>query len=131
LIGQDISPEPFQVEVVRVTYPSEARVEVASGLTLAPPFGINFRFNETVKPVASVQIQYSLKGKGGWKDATIAEGNPFPNPVKGQEYQLTWTVPEVAQTTTNAKIRVRLLNDAGGVLATDESNTSITIYPAP
>jgi hypothetical protein len=135
LIGQDISPEPFEVEVVKVLYPSEARVEVVSGLTLAPPFGINFRFNGTKTPVAGVQIDIALKsnkkGKGkGWKAAVIAEGNPFPNPVKGEENQLTWTVPDVTEIVTGAKVRVRLLDASGRAVATDESNVPVTILPA-
>ena len=135
LIGQDISPDPFEVEVVKVLYPSEARVEVTSGLTIAPPFGINFRFNETLRPVTGVQIDVALKsnkkGKGkGWRAAIIAEGNPFPNPVKGQEYQLTWTVPDVTEVVTGAKVRIRLLSDGGGAAATDESDLPIVIVPA-
>jgi hypothetical protein len=129
LIGQDISPEPFEIEVVKVLYPSDARVEVGSGLTLAPPFGINFRFNETLRPVAAVRVEYSIRGRGGWKAAEIAEGNPFLNPVKNQEHQLTWTVPTVTQTTTTAKIRVRLLDENGRAMATDESDLPITILP--
>jgi hypothetical protein len=135
LIGEDISPQPFEVEVVKVLYPSEARVEVGSGLTLTPPFGINFRFNATKSPVTGVQIDVALKsnkkGKGqGWKAATIVEGNPFPNPVKGQEYQLTWTVPDVTEIVTGAKVRIRLLSDGGGATATDESDLPIVIVPA-
>jgi len=135
LIGQDISPEPFEVEVVKVLYPSEAVVEVTSGLTIAPPFGINFRFNQTRAPVTGVQIDIALKtnkkGKGqGWKPANIAEGNPFliPNPVPGQEYQVTWTVPEVTETVEGAKIRVRLLS-GGSAVAVDESDLPIRISP--
>jgi hypothetical protein len=135
LIGEDISPEPFEVEVVKVLYPSEASVEVTSGLTLAPPYGINFRFNQTESPVTGVQIDVALKsnkkGKGqGWKAAIIAEGNPFsiPNPVPGQEYQVTWTVPEVTETVEGAKIRVRLLS-GGSKIAEDESDLPIRILP--
>jgi hypothetical protein len=135
LIGQDVTPEPFEVEVVKVLYPSEAMVEVTSGLTLAPPFGINFRFNQTKSPVTDVKIDIALKtnrkGKGtGWKAATIAEGNPFPipNPVPGQEYQITWTVPEVVETVVGAKIRVRLLS-GGSKVAEDESDLPIRISP--
>ena len=135
LIGEDISPEPFEVEVVKVLYPSEARVEVTSGLTLAPPYGINFRFNQTESPVTGVQIDIALKsnkkGKGkGWKPANIAEGNPFPipNPVPGQEYQVTWTVPEVTETVEGVKIRIRLLS-GGSKVAEDESDLPIRILP--
>jgi hypothetical protein len=135
LIGEDISPEPFEVEVVKVLYPSEASVEVTSGLTLAPPYGINFRFNQTESPVTGVQIDIALKtnkkGKGkGWKPASIAEGNPFliPTPVLGQEYQVTWTVPEVTETVEGAKIRVRLLS-GGSKVAEDESDLLIRILP--
>lgn len=129
LVGQDIS-EAFEVEVVKIMYPSEARVEVTSGLTLAPPYGINFRFNETKKPVAEAQFQYKLKGGSNWKSATIAEGNPFLNPVKGQEHQLTWTVPTVDSIISGARIRVRLIGEGGGVVATDESDLPIVIIPA-
>jgi hypothetical protein len=135
LIGEDISPEPFEVEVVKILYPSEAVVEVTSGLTLAPPYGINFRFNQTTSPVTEVKIDIALKsnkkGKGkGWKAATIGEGNPFliPNPVLGQEYQVTWTVPEVTETFEGVKFRVRLYS-GGSKVAEDESDLPMRISP--
>ena len=135
LIGEDISPEPFEVEVVKILYPSEAVVEVTSGLTLAPPYGINFRFNQTTSPVTEVKIDIALKtnkkGKGkGWKAATIAEGNPFPisNPVPGHEYQVTWTVPEVTETLEGVKFRVRLYS-GGSKVAEDESDLPMRISP--
>ena len=127
MIGQDISPEPFEVEVVKVLYPSEASVEVTSGLTLAPPYGINFRFNQTESPVTGVQIDIALKsnkkGKGkGWKPANIAGGNPSDSePGPGQDYQLTWTVPEVTETVEGVKIRIRLLS-RGSKVAEDEND---------
>jgi hypothetical protein len=83
-------------------------------------------------PVAQVRIEFSTSTGNfffGWKNAVIAEGNPFPNPVAGQEYQLTWTVPTVTKA-TNAKVRIRLLNANGGVIATDEGDIPLTILPA-
>jgi hypothetical protein len=132
MISQAVSIESFQIEALKVLYPSDAKVEVFSGLTLTPPFGINFRFNDVGTPVAQVRIEFSTSTGNfffTWKNAVIAEGNPFPNPVAGQEYQLTWTVPTVT-TATNAKVRITLLNATGGVIGRDEGDIPLRILPA-
>jgi hypothetical protein len=131
LIAQAASIEPFQIEAIKVLYPSDARVEVFSGLTLAPPFGINFRFNDVGDAVAQVRIEVSTStGRffGRWQNAVIAEGNPFLNPIAGQEHQLTWTVPAVT-TATNAKVRITLLNAANRIIGKDESDVVFRILP--
>jgi hypothetical protein len=131
LVAQAVSVEPFQIEAIKVLYPSDARVEVFSGLTLEPPFGINFRFNDVGDVVAQVRIEISTStGRffGRWQNAIIAEGNPFPNPIEGQEYRLTWTVPTVT-IPTNAKIRITLLNAANRVIGKDESDVLVRILP--
>jgi hypothetical protein len=128
MIGQDASDEPFEVEVVKVLYPSDARVEVFSGLTLTPPFGINFRLNDVKTPVANVRIEVTTNGTR-WQPAVIAEGNPIPNPVEGQEVQLTWTVPTVTTATTKAKVRITLLSATGRTIGKDESDVLFTILP--
>jgi hypothetical protein len=129
LLAQDTS-EPFEVEVVKITYPSDARIEVMSGLTLEPPFGINWRLNDAFSPVANAYIYVSTNNGASWQKAVIAEGNPIPNPVEGKEYELTWTVPTVAKATTRAKVRVILRNAAGKAVGIgDQNDVLFTILP--
>jgi hypothetical protein len=128
-IGQDTSLEPFEVEVVKIVYPSDARVEVMSGLTIAPPYGINWRLNDVKKTVAKARIDISITGGSAWKKAVIAGGNPILNPPEGQEYQLTWTVPEVKKNKTKAKVRVTLIDGAGNVIGKDQNDVFFTILP--
>jgi len=130
-IGEDTSLEPFEVEAVKMLYPSDARVEVMAGLTLAPPYGINWRLNDVKKIIAKARIEISKDGGATWKKAVIAEGNPILNPVEGQEYQLTWTVPDVGKTKTKAKVRVLLFDKAGNEIGRDQNDVPFTIYPAP
>ena len=112
-----------------MVYPSDAVVEVKSGLTIAPPYGITFRFHDLGDVVTHARIRYSLKGSKGWKDAVIAQGNPYPNPTPDVDNQLTWTVPAVTTITTTAKIRIELLNAAGKVIGRDNSKVYFTILP--
>ena len=134
IIGQDVSNQPFQIEAIKLLYPSDAKVEIFSGLTLAPPFGINFRFNDVGTPVAQVRIQVStivrtaFGSRVSWQNAVIAEGNPFLNPVAGQDYQLTWTVPTVT-TKQTSRARILLLDAAGRVIGSDMSDVAFTILP--
>jgi hypothetical protein len=133
MIAQATSAQPFEVEAMKLLYPSDAKVEVFSGLTLAPPYGINFRFNDVATPVAQVRIEISMSGGrfarfAKWQNAVIAGGNPILNPIANQEYQLTWTVPAVAAA-TNAKVRMLLLDGSGRTIGSDEGDIPLTILP--
>jgi hypothetical protein len=129
-IGQDVSDEPFEVEVVKILYPSDARVEFMSGLTLEPPFGINWRLNDVKKNVAKARIDVSKNGGTTWEKAVIAEGNPILNPTENTTYELTWTVPDVGKDKKKAKVRVTLFDAAGNIIAKDQNDVPFTIFPA-
>jgi hypothetical protein len=131
-IGQDVSDEPFEVEVVKILFPSDARVEVMSGLTIEPPFGINWRLNDVKKTVAKARIDVSIDGGATWKKADLApDVNPILNPAENTTYELTWTVPTVKKNKTKAKIRVLLFDAAGNVIGKDQNDVPFTIFPAP
>jgi hypothetical protein len=130
-IGQDASDEPFEVEAVKIVYPSDARVEVMSGLTLTPPFGINWRLNDVKGNVAKARIEVSKDGGATWQKADLSPGaNPILAPVEGQEYEQTWTVPNVGKAKTKAKVRVLLLDAAGNIIGKDQNDVFFTILPA-
>jgi hypothetical protein len=131
-VGQAVSPEPFEVEAVKIVYPSDARVEVMSGLTLADGFGINWRLNDIKANVAKAKIEISLDNGATWKKANLGtDANPILAPAEGQEYQQTWIVPTVKKTKAKAKVRVLLLNKAGNIIGKDQNDVNFTIFPAP
>jgi hypothetical protein len=130
-IAQDASGEPFEVEAVKIVYPSDARVEVTSGLTLPRPFGINWRINDIKATVAKATISVSLDGGTTWKKADLApDANPILAPAENQEYQQIWTVPTVTKQKAKAKVRVTLYNAAGTAIGSDQNDVFFTILPA-
>jgi hypothetical protein len=130
-IGQDVSDQPFEVEVIKIVYPSDAIVQFTSGVTYAPPFGINWRLNDVKGNVAKARIEVSKDGGATWQKADLTpDANPILAPAEGQEYQQTWTVPNVGKGKTKAKVRVLLLNAAGTIIGKDQNDVFFTILPA-
>jgi hypothetical protein len=128
-LAQDAS-QPFEVEVVKVVYPSDARVEIFGGLTLSPPYGINWRLNDVKTQVAKVRIDVSKDGGATWIKADLGlDANPILSPAEGQEYQQTWTVPTAGKEKKKAKIRVTLYDKAGNIISKDQNDVFFTILP--
>ncbi|NJD55076.1 MAG: hypothetical protein FIA94_01580 [Nitrospirae bacterium] len=124
-IGQDVSDNVFEVEVVKVIYPSDATVEVGSGLTLSPPFGINWRLNDMKATVKKARIELSIDGGATWQKVLV---HKFP--AENTLHQETWTVPTVHKGKTTATVRVLLFDGSGNLIGKDQSNTFFTILPA-
>lgn len=130
-IAQDVSDDAFEVEVLKIVYPSDARVEFTSGLTIDPPYGINWRLNDVKATVKKARIEVSKDGGQTWQRADLSpEANPVKFPAEGQEHQHTWTVPDVGKIKSKAKIRVTLLDNAGNVITQDQNDVYFTILPA-
>jgi hypothetical protein len=110
-------------------YPSDAIVQFTSGVTYAPPFGINWRLNDIKGTVAKARIEVSKDGGATWQKADLApDANAILNPTQG-EHQQTWTVPNVGKGKTQAKVRVLLLNAAGEIIGKDQNDVFFTILP--
>jgi hypothetical protein len=132
-IGQDVSDGTFEVEVIKILYPSDAVVQFTSGNTFAPPFGINWRLNDVKKTVAKARIEVSKDGGATWKKADISpEANPIRPPAltENTTFQHSWTVPNVVNGKTQAKVRVLLLDNANNIIAKDQNDVAFTILPA-
>jgi hypothetical protein len=131
-IGQDFSDDVFEVEVLKIVYPSEATVVFNEGLTIAPPYGINWRLNDVKKTVKRAKIEVSKDNGVTWQKADLSpDANAIQNPQEGIEHQQTWTVPNVNKTRSKARIRITLYDNAGNVITQDQNDVFFTIAPAP
>lgn len=127
-IAQDVSDSTFEIEVVKILYPSDAVVQFTSGNTYAPPFGINWRLNDVKKKVAKAQIDVSVDGGLTWVKAKILPGtNPIINPTENTTYQHSWKVPILNKGTNQAKVRVLLFDAAGNIIGRDKSDVNFII----
>jgi hypothetical protein len=130
-VGQDVSDGTFEVEVVKILYPSNAIVQFTSGNTYTPPFGINWRLNDVKKAVAKAKIEVSKNGGETWEKADISpDANAILNPTENTTLEHSWTVPNVGKGKTQAKVRVLLLDAAGNVIGKDQNDVTFTILPA-
>jgi len=130
-LGQDVADNVFELEVLKIAYPSDARVEFNAGNTIAPPYGMNWRLNDVKKTVAKAKIEISKNNGATWQKANLSpDANPVKNPQEGIEHQQTWTVPDVGKAKAKAKVRVTLFDTAGGVITQDQNDVFFTILPA-
>jgi hypothetical protein len=129
-IAQDASDDVFEVEVLKLVYPSDATVVFNEGLTIAPPFGINWRLNDVKKTVKKAKIEVSKDNGATWQKADLTpDANAILNPAENTTHQQTWTVPNVGKIKTKAKIRITLLDNAGNVITQDQNDEFFTIAP--
>jgi bacillopeptidase F (M6 metalloprotease family) len=90
-------------------------------MTSGDPIDISWMTNQTIRPVTSVKLYYSLDGGATWKTipATIT-GNPLTYP---------WTVPDVKTQKDKCKVKVVLRDAAGNLVGSDVSDSVFTILP--
>jgi hypothetical protein len=125
-----VSDNVFEVEVLKIVYPSAATVVFNEGVTIAPPYGINWRLNDVKKTVKKAKIEVSKDNGATWTKADLTpDANAILNPAEGVEHQQTWTVPNVNKTKAKAKIRITLLDNAGTVITQDQNDVNFTIAP--
>ena len=103
IIGEDTSDGPFTIEVVKVTSPDGGEV-----LHPGEPWPITWRTNQTIRPVASVKLYYSINGGASWK------------PIQT-------VVPNVSS--SNCKVKVVLKDAFGKTVGSDVSDGVFTIQP--
>ncbi len=113
--GTDVSDGPFTIEVVHLGAPDGGETW-HSGSTAT----ITWETNATVRPVASVKVQYTRDGGTTWKVAGTTSGNPGT---------LDWTVPAVPAAKTRCKVKVILLDSAGLSVGKDLGDDWFTIAP--
>jgi hypothetical protein len=115
-IGADSSDRAFIIEVVKVTAPNGGET-LRSGST----YTITWRTNATIRPVAKVQLFYTLDGGASWKGIkTITGTNPG---------SFDWKVPAVNSSKTQCKVRVVLRDSDNVVIGSDVSDSYFTITP--
>jgi len=113
-IGSDRSDKPFTIEVVKVTAPNGGEI-LKSGST----YTITWRTNATIRPIAKVQIFYTLDGGASWKLIKAFNGT---NPGIHK-----WRVPVVDSAKTQCKVKVLLRDSANVVIGSDVSDRFFTI----
>ena len=113
-VGEDVSDNPFTIEVLRLTSPNGGET-----LKSATTWVIKWVTNKTIRPVAKTVLKYTTDGIT-WNPIKTLAGNPGT---------YNWTVPSVLSTKTRCKVKV-ILKDAGGVnIGTDVSDKAFTIQP--
>ncbi|MEM4134497.1 MAG: hypothetical protein QXV73_04805, partial [Candidatus Micrarchaeia archaeon] len=111
-IGEDVSDKAFVIEVLKLTSPNGGET-----LKVGNTHTITWETYALTKTVARVQLQYSTNGGQSWTNIkTFVGSNPG---------QFNWTVPNTPS--TNCRVRVRLLDSAGAVIASDISDKVFTI----
>jgi hypothetical protein len=119
LVKTDISEAPFTVEVLKVTSPDDGTEVWTSGELRS----ITWTTNETIRPVAEVQLYYTKNNGLTWLPiTTIAGGNPGT---------YGWTVPPLTTTKTNCKVKAVLKDSAGKSVGSDASDQVFTVQPLP
>ena len=116
IIGADRSDRAFIIEVVKVTAPNGGET-LRSGST----YTITWRTNATIRPVAKVQLFYTLDGGASWKGIKTFTGT---NPGS-----FDWKVPAVDDIKTQCKVRVVLRDSDNVVIGSDVSDGYFTITP--
>jgi len=115
-VGKDTSDDPFTVEVLTVTSPTEGDT-----LTSRDIHTITWTTNGTEKPVDKVKLKYTKNGGRTWKMiGTVPGGDPG-------EYSYGWEVPDVPQTKTKCMVKIVLKDANQNNLGKDVSDDYFTI----
>jgi hypothetical protein len=101
---------------VRVTAPNGGDV-----LTSGQRVAVQWETHETVRPVCSVQLFYSLDGGLNWKRMT-------GSPVRGNPGSFNWR-PRALKQKDDCKVKVVLKDSSARVLGTDTSDAPFKIEP--
>jgi len=114
-IDEDVSDSTFTIEVVRLTSPNGGETLVSGNVHT-----ITWQTNGTLRPVANIELYYTINSGSTWKLLTTLEGNP-------KSY--IWTIPSVTSRKNRCKVRVTLLDTTGKIIGRDPSNRYFTIKP--
>jgi C1A family cysteine protease len=114
-ISEDVSDAPFIIEVIRLGSPNGGET-----LSSGDQTQIGWIRNQTVRPVAKVRLYYTKNNGITWTSIKGIKGNPASAP---------WTVPAVAGSKSNCKVKVVLLDASGYSVGSDVSDGTFTIDP--
>ena len=114
-VDEDVSDSTFTIEVVRLTSPNGGETLVSGNVHT-----ITWQTNGTLRPVANIELYYTINSGSTWKLITTLEGNP-------KSY--IWTIPSVTSRKNRCKVRVTLLDATGKIIGRDPSNRYFTIKP--
>jgi len=118
-VGSGVTQGPFMIEVVKLTLPNGGGTLTSGDTPL-----IEWSTNETVRPVATVQLFYTANGGVTWKQI---QGSP----LSGNPGSFFWTVPPVTKEKSKCKVKVVLKDAKGNSVGSDMSDTFFTIQPSP
>jgi hypothetical protein len=116
VVGAEVSDAPFTITVVKLASPNGGE-PLSSGTTAS----ITWNTNETIRLVHGAQLFYSIDSGATWRLIT--------KDIAGNPGTYSWTVPHLAVTRRNCKVRVVLLDDKGRTIGSDRSDAPFTITP--
>jgi hypothetical protein len=114
-LDSDISDSPFTIEVIRLSSPNGGE-----SFTSGDPAEIGWIRHQAVHPVTKVKLYYTKDNGATWTLIKKLNGNPASD---------FWTVPTVARSKTNCKVKVVLYDASGYSVGSDVSDGTFTINP--
>ena len=118
-VGKDKSNAFFDIVVLKIASPAGGE-QWTSGETVM----VTWLTGQTKKEVAKVQVLYTKNGGKNWKKIAIFKQHSNPG-------VFLWKIPDVNESKTQCKIKVKLIGGGGGLLGKDESEGFFTIFSAP
>jgi hypothetical protein len=122
-VHEDISDNPFTIEVMRVTEPRENDI-----LSCGSKRIIKWETEKTITDVVFTKLFYSMNGGGTWKP--ICEPNSKKCTFTGNPEIYEWTVPTTNKTMNRCKVKVVLTDGRGKPVASTVSDGYFTVQPA-
>jgi hypothetical protein len=118
-VGSDKSNSTFAIEVVKLTSPNGGE-----SLTAGAIHAITWTTNDTIGPVAGIQLYSTTNGGTTWKEID-------PTVTKTNTGSYDWIVPTVTSAKTKCKVKLVLKDASGKTLGSDISDKVFTIQPTP
>jgi hypothetical protein len=117
-IGSDTSDRPFAIEVVKLSSPNGGE-----SLSSGSSYEIQWKYYGTKAPVTTINLYHTKDGGTTW----VLINNPPIDDAASTRYN--WTVPPVASSKSQCKVRVVLRDASGNTLGSDLSDSFLTIKP--
>jgi hypothetical protein len=89
-------------------------------MTPGTNFDVTWVANRTIRPVASVNLSYSLDGGATWKKIDMS-ADP------SNDGSFSWTIPPVTTDKTKCKVKILLKDSANNSVGSDMSDSVFTI----
>lgn len=112
-VSEDISEAPFSIEVVRLKSPSGVETWKSNNT-----YAITWQANGTAKPVAKVQLYYTMDEGTTWNRLARLNGNPG---------RYDWKVPEMGALKSNCMVKIIFKDSRGHTIGIDISDNYFTL----